>query len=90
VQNIYLAIAGGLVLAATIPIIVELTRRYGMADVRVQVLVAGIAGMMGAVLITSLRSDLVPDELESVLAAIVLGVGSLAVGWLAWHGLRTR
>ncbi len=89
-QNIYLAIAGGLLLVAIIPVIVGLARRYGMADVRVQFVIAAIAGMMGAVLISSLRADLVPDELEWVLAAVALSVGSVAVVWLAWHGLHSR
>lgn len=89
-QNIYLAITGMLALAVSIPAIMALAARHGMSDPRPQFAVAALAGLMGAVLVASLRSDLVPDELEALLVVSVVGAGSVAVIFLVWHGLRTR
>jgi hypothetical protein len=90
VQNIFLAVSGMLALAVSIPAILGLARRHGLSDPRTQVSVAVLGGLMGAVLVASLRADLVPDELEAILAASVVAAGSLAVIILAWHGVRAR
>ncbi len=49
-----------------------------------------IPGLIGAIVVAVWQTDLVPDELESSLQPILLGIGSFAIGALVLLELRAR
>jgi hypothetical protein len=49
-----------------------------------------IPGLAGAIVIGYWQADLVPDEIESLMQPILLGIGSFAIGLLVVLQLRAR
>jgi hypothetical protein len=90
VQAIYLVVFIGVALALAVPIILWCSTRYGRQDPRTQLAIALTAGSIGSLIIVSLRADLVPDSLESVLRLVLIPVGTVVLVWLGWLVLRLR
>jgi hypothetical protein len=90
VQAVYLVTLIGVLLAIVVPLILRLSALYGIRDTRTQLVVTFTAALIGALLIVSLRADLVPDNLEAVLALALIPIGTLALAWLGWLLLRAR
>jgi hypothetical protein len=55
-----------------------------------RLLLGVIPGLAGATIIGFWQTDLVPDELESLLQPLLLGIGSFAIGALVVLELRAR
>jgi hypothetical protein len=55
-----------------------------------RIMLGVIPGLIGAIIIGVWQTDLVPDELESLLQPILLGIGSFAIGTLVVLELRAR
>jgi hypothetical protein len=49
-----------------------------------------IPGMAGAVIVGVWQTDLIPDQMESSLLPLMLGIGSFAIGLLVLLELRAR
>lgn len=55
-----------------------------------RLLLGVIPGIAGAVIVGVWQTDLIPDQLESALLPVMLGIGSFAVGLLVVLHLRIR
>jgi len=59
-------------------------------SVGARLLLGVIPGLAGAIIIGVWQTDLVPDQIESLLQPILLGIGSFAIGTLVVLELRAR
>ncbi len=63
---------------------------WGSATIFGRLMLGVIPGIAGAIIIAVWQVDLIPDQLESALLPIVLGIGSFAMGALVLIQLRAR
>ena len=63
---------------------------WGTATILGRTVLGVIPGIVGAVIIAVWQVDLIPDQIESALLPIALGIGSFAMGALVLIQLRAR
>ena len=55
-----------------------------------RIILGVIPGIAGAVIVGVWQTDLIPDQMESSLLPLLLGIGSFAIGLLVLLELRAR
>ena len=89
-QLIYIIAGGALLALVGGPLLLQLVRRRGLRDPIAQIVMAAVAGGIGAALIFILRVDFIPDSIEQAGDPILIVLATFAVLAMAVYGYRSR